>query len=159
MNKIINTYFTVIVLLISTLSIAQKETINWLSFEQLEAKFIKTPKKVVIHFYANWCVYCKKMEQDVYTKPEIIKVINNNFYAVKFNAESTDTINFGGQTFKNLNIGKQRSPNHQIAEYLASQKDKGIVLPATVIFDESFEIKKRFFTYLAPKLLHNILTH
>ena len=152
-------YLIIVLVFTSTSSMAQNDTVNWLSFEELESEFVKEPKKVIIHFYADWCVYCKKMEEDVYTKPEVVKTIEDDYYAVKFNVESTDIISFGGREFKNLNVGRQRNPNHQIAEYLANQKEKGIVLPATVILNEKFEINQRFFTYLSPKSLLKILKY
>ena len=116
LSRNISLYLIIALGFISTFSMAQNDTINWLSFEELETEFIKEPKKVIIHFYADWCVYCKKMEEDVYTKSEVTKAIKENYYAVKFNAESTDSISFGGKMFKNLNIGKKRNPNHQIAD-------------------------------------------
>lgn len=49
-------------LCLSLLTLAQKQTVTWLSFEELETALINEPKKVMMHFYADWCVYCKKME-------------------------------------------------------------------------------------------------
>ena len=97
----------IIVLGLSFLSLKPKPEVDWLSFEALETALIKKQKKVIIHFYADWCVYCKKMEDAVYTKPAIAEAINADYYAVKFNVESTDTIQFGGKTFVNLNTGKK----------------------------------------------------
>jgi thiol:disulfide interchange protein len=51
-----------IIVLVFTMSLgfAQKKELTWLSFEELEQALIVQPKKVMIHFYADWCVYCKK---------------------------------------------------------------------------------------------------
>ncbi len=70
----------VITLLISAtvLSVTSKPKVNWLSFEALEISLLKAPKKVVIYFYADWCVYCKKMDAAVYKKPEIIAKLNKD---------------------------------------------------------------------------------
>jgi thiol:disulfide interchange protein len=137
----------------STLASAQKQAVNWLSFEELEQALRTEPKKVMIHFYADWCVYCKKMEQVVYTKPDIEAELSANYYAVKFNVESQDTIQFGGKKFLNLNVGKKRAAYHQIAELLAGQDKQELTLPAVVFLDEAFNIEKRLFRYIAPKEL------
>jgi len=137
----------------STLASAQKQAVNWLSFEELEQALVTEPKKVIIHFYADWCVYCKKMEKVVYTKPKIEAELSANYYAVKFNVESKDTIQFGGKKFLNLNVGKKRAAYHQIAELLAGQDEKELTLPAVVFLDETFTIEKRLFRYIAPKEL------
>lgn len=143
----------ILVFCFSMLSFAQKQTVNWLTFEELEQALLIRPKKVMIHFYADWCVYCKKMDQVVYTKPKIEAELSANYYAVKFNVESQDTIQFGGKKFLNLNVGKKRAAYHQIAELLAGQDEQELTLPAVVFLDKAFAIEKRLFRYIAPKEL------
>ena len=63
----------ILFILFSSRLAAQEKDINWLSFEELETELIKEPKKVIVEFYADWCVYCKKMEQSVFSKSEIKK--------------------------------------------------------------------------------------
>lgn len=144
-------------LCLSLLTLAQKQTVTWLSFEELETALINEPKKVMMHFYADWCVYCKKMEQDVYTKPAIATVLSEDYYAVKFNVESTDTIQFGGKKFLNLNVGKKRVAYHEIAELLAGRVTQDLTLPAVIFMDDKFNIKKRLFRYIPPKELISLL--
>lgn len=139
------------------LSFIPKAKVDWLTFETLEVALNKEPKKVIVHFYADWCAFCKKMEQSVYTKPEIIDIIASEYYVVKFNVESKDSIQFGGQTFVNLNVGKRRNAFHQIPELLAGRKGRQLELPATVILDEDFNIKQRFYRYIPPKEMLAIL--
>ncbi|WP_339622823.1 thioredoxin family protein [uncultured Winogradskyella sp.] len=155
--KYLKLHMATLLLCFSTFVIAQKQTVEWLSFEALEQALLTQPKKVMIHFYADWCVYCKKMEQDVYTKPAIAAQLSTNYYAVKFNVESTDTVAFGGKKFLNLNIGKSRTAYHQIAELLARSATKDILLPAVVFLDEEINIEKRLFRYIAPKELLGLL--
>lgn len=140
------------------LSFIPKAKVDWLSFEKLEVALNEEPKKVIVHFYADWCVFCKKMEETVYTKPEIVDAINTEYYAVKFNVETKDTIRFGGQSFVNLNIGKKRTAFHQIPELLAGRKDQQLELPATVILDKDFNIEQRIYRYIPPKEMLSILT-
>ena len=144
-------------LFFSVLVSAQNQAIDWLTFEALEEVLTEEPKKVIIHFYADWCVYCKKMEQDVYTKSAIEDAIARDYYAVKFNVEYTESIQFGGKRFLNLNTGKKRNAYHQIAEILAGQEDKELTLPAVVILDEEFNIEKRVFRYIPPQELLKLL--
>ncbi len=150
-------YITISLLGLLFLGFVPKEKVNWLSFENLELALKEEPKKVIIHFYADWCVYCKKMEQAVYTKPDIVDALKSEYYTVKFNVESTDTIQFGGQSFVNLNIGKKRMAYHQIPELLAGRKDIPLELPATVILDKDFNIEQRYYRYIPPKEMLSIL--
>jgi len=149
--------FFYIVIMISLGCTAQTHNVTWLTFEELEEALIKQPKKVLIHFYADWCVYCKKMEQDVYTKDAIKEVLNNKYYVVKFNVESEEEVNFGGERFINKNIGKRRQAYHEIAELLATREQRSITLPAVIVINDNFEIEKRMFQYVPPKELLTIL--
>lgn len=144
-------------MLITTKVCAQNEKINWISFNQLEVSLKTKPKKVFIFFYADWCEYCKKMEKVAFKNKEVIRSLNSNFYAVKMDAETTDTISFGGEKFTNKQLGKSRNPTHQIPLLIASRKNTAFSLPAIIFLDKEFKIEKRYFEYLSPKKLLSIL--
>ncbi len=146
------------ILFLGTNVFAQREQINWISFEQLDDSLSIKPKKVFISFYADWCSYCKKMDQVVFQNSEIISILNSHYYAVKMNTETRDTIVFEGKKFYNHEAGKRRNPVHEIPLLLASRKKVPFSLPATIILDESFQIKKRYFEYIPPKKMLRILT-
>ena len=135
-----------------------KERINWINFEQLEDSLATRPKKVFISFHADWCAYCKKMDKATFKNPAVVSQLNSNYYAVKMDAESTDTIIFGGQSFSNTEVGKKRNPTHQIPLLLASRADEPFTLPAMLLLDEGFKVKQRYFEYLSPKELERILS-
>lgn len=136
---------------------AQKQQINWLTFEQLEDSLTVKPKKVFINFYADWCAYCKKMDDAAFKNKEVIKLLNSNFYAVKMDAESKDSITFDGKVFTNKEIGKKRNPTHQIPLLLGKRKDKNFTLPLTLLLDKNFNILERNFNYISPKEMIKIL--
>lgn len=136
---------------------AQNKAINWLSFEQLEDSLAVKPKKVFINFYADWCAYCKKMDEAAYKDPRVISILNTDYYAVKMNAEAANDISFDGQLFSNKQFGKKRNPVHEIALLLASREGIPFSLPAIVILDESFTVTKRYFEYLSPKKMQIVL--
>ena len=136
---------------------AQKEQINWISFEQLEDSLNVKPKKILISFYADWCSYCKKMDKVAYQDEKVISMIQNDYYAVKMNAESRDTIVFEGKKFFNEEIGKQRNPIHQIPLLLASRKNYPFSLPVTILLDEKFQVTKRDFRYISARKMVRII--
>ena len=125
---------------------------HWLTFEELEDSLSIHPKKVFIDFYTNWCTYCRKMDKVVFTKPDVINLLNKQYYAVRFNAETESAINFGGQKFINDQIGKSRNPIHQIAQLLAL-RNRQFVPPTLVVLDEDFKVTARYFEYMDSKRL------
>lgn len=143
--------------MVSQNSFAQSnETINWISFQQLNDSLKIKPKKVFVNFYADWCVYCKKMEGTTFTDSNLVKVLNRDFYAVKMNVESRDTIEFGEQIFFNKRV-KRVNPVHEIPLLMASQKGKPFSLPAFVLFDENFIAVSRYFQFLSADELSFII--
>ncbi len=150
-------YLFFLILLFSQVSTAQESEIKWLDFEQLDDSLNVKAKPVLTYFYADWCVYCKKMERNAFKNPEVISLINQEFYAVKMNAESTDSIEFEGQIFINAQAANRRNGIHQIPLLLANRKDRAFSLPATLVLDGNFRIRKRSFEYLTSENMISLL--
>jgi thioredoxin-related protein len=145
-------FVTISLLLCGTLSAQKAESVRWLSFEELEDSLAAKPKKVFIDFYTDWCIYCRKMDQTVFTNSRVIEKLNDQFYAVRFNAETDTAIIFGGRLFINDQIGKTRTPVHQITQLLALREGR-FVAPTLVLLDETFSVTSRYFQYMDSKKL------
>lgn len=59
----------------------------------------KNHKKVLIDFMADWCIYCKKMDKEVFPNPKVHAALNKYFYKVKINVESKDQVTFQGKSY------------------------------------------------------------
>lgn len=84
------------------LSFAAKaqDKIEWMKFEEAIAANAQNPKMLIVDVYTDWCGWCKKMDKETFTDPKVIAHINENFYAVKLNAEDTSrTFDFMGKTY------------------------------------------------------------
>lgn len=73
--------------------------VNWMDFNELQEAYAKEPRPILIDMYTNWCGWCKVMDKKTYTNENVVSYINQHFYAVKFNAESKETISFLGNEY------------------------------------------------------------
>lgn len=110
-----------------------EEDIVWYTWEEAAKLSETAPKKVFIDLYTDWCGWCKKMDKETFKDPEVIKYLNDNFYAVKFNAEQKGAIVFNDKTFEYIKSGRRGV--HQLAYALL---DGRLGYPAFVTLDETF---------------------
>jgi uncharacterized protein YyaL (SSP411 family) len=77
----------------------KKEKINWLNLAELTAAYNKQPKPIIIDVYTSWCGWCKVMDKETYSNDNVANYINQNYYAVKFDAESRDSVEYAGKKY------------------------------------------------------------
>ena len=78
---------------------SESKTINWISFNEAYLKCKKNPRPILIDIYTTWCGPCKLMSAQTFNNPQIAKYINDHYYAVKFDAESKDSVKFDKYVF------------------------------------------------------------
>lgn len=139
----------VVAVLASTLSSAQQ--IQWISLEEAIAAQKSTPKKIFMDVYTDWCGPCKLLDKKTFQNPDVSKYISEHYYAVKFNAEGQEEINFFNQTYTNPSYDpnrKGRNGTHQFTQYLGV---KGY--PTMVFFSENGAPIMPVVGYLKPQQL------
>ena len=71
-----------------------KDKVNWMSFAELQEAYAKDPKPILVDLYTSWCGWCREMDRTTYRNDKVASYINQHYYAVKYNAESTDSVWF-----------------------------------------------------------------
>jgi len=144
---------TLLLTLVYTLSgFAQKAEVEWYTIEEALELNQKAPRKIFIDVYTDWCGWCKKMEANTFTHPTIAKMLNEDYYAVRFDAETTDTISFAGQQF--INEGQRSRSPHQLAVALLQGK---MSYPSIAYLNEDNQLLTAVPGYYTPDKLEPIL--
>lgn len=71
--------------------------LEYLALEEAITKAYENDKKVLIDVYTDWCGYCRRMQHEVYPSKLVQDVIEDYFYYVRIDAESTDMVTFNGE--------------------------------------------------------------
>jgi thioredoxin-related protein len=110
---------------------ASKGGIKWMDFDEAQAKMKVEPKKVFVDIYTTWCGWCKVMDKKTFANKYVIEYMNENFYCIKYNAETKSEIEF---------MGKKYAYNQKYkANDLAIELMKGqLSFPTSIFFDENF---------------------
>ena len=143
MNKLF-----IIISLFFSLSLASQK-VNWLSIEKAQELQKKVPKNIIMDIYTDWCGPCKLMDKNTFQNPDVAQYLNNNFYAVKFNAEGNKKVSFKGREFSNINYNESlkggRNATHDFARYLGISG-----YPTIVFFDKDANPIAPITGYLNP---------
>ncbi len=132
--------------------VVETKGINWMSFEEAVAAQKTNPKKIMIDAYTNWCGPCKMLEKNTFQNTDVAKYVNENYYAVKFNAEGNETINFRDRAYTNPGYDatkpNKRNASHQLAQYFRIQ-----AYPTILFLDETAEVITPLKGYYKPTQL------
>ncbi|HNQ27722.1 MAG TPA: thioredoxin fold domain-containing protein [Aquaticitalea sp.] len=118
---------------------AVSQSIKWVTFEEAVALQKKKPKKIMMDVYTNWCGPCKMLDKNTFQNTDVVNYVNENYYAVKFNAEGNDVVKYKGATYSNPGykpeFANKRNSVHELTSILGVN-----AYPTIVFFDEKGEL-------------------
>ena len=134
------------------LNVAEESPVKWLSFEEAVEKSKTEKRKIFIDVYTDWCGWCKVRDKNTFSEEKIAKILNEQFYPVKFDAEQKEDVVFNGTTFKFVESGK--SGYHQLAAALLNNQ---LSYPTVVFLDEEFRMIQPLAGYQKAPEFHKII--
>ena len=130
---------------------AQESAVKWYSIEEAVALAQKNPRPIFVDTYTDWCGWCKKLDKDTFSHPVIAEILNNKYYAVKFDAEGKEPVVFQGRKFVNDgSLGK----THQLAYALLQGK---LGYPTVVFLTPGSELITPVSGYKTPEQIEPLL--
>ncbi|WP_412986471.1 thioredoxin family protein [Pontimicrobium sp. IMCC45349] len=131
-------------------NITSAQKINWVTFEEALELQKKEPRKIMVDMYTVWCGPCKMLDKNTFQNKDVVKYVNKHYYAVKFNAQGNDEVNYKGRLFTNPNynpaLANRRNSPHQLASYFKVQ-----AYPTIVFLDENAEFLTPVRGYKKPQ--------
>lgn len=134
---------------------SENSPVNWITFDEAYKKCKKNPRPILVDIYTTWCGPCKMMSTQTFNNPEIAKYINDNFYAVKFDAESKDSVKFDKYVFVSTDPSNPKAP-HQFA---ASILDNQLAYPSIVFLSNQIQRLDVIKGFMPPKSFEPVLTY
>ncbi len=128
--------------------------INWKTIAEVEQLMKTEPKKVLVDAYTSWCGWCKRMDKNTFQHPEIAQYVNDNFYAIKFDAETKETINFKGKEFNFVPGG--RKGHNELAKFLLKGR---LSYPTISFLNEELDLINAFPGYKQPSDFDALLNY
>ena len=133
-------------------TVVSAQEINWVTLEEAVELQKKNPKKIMMDVYTSWCGPCKMLDRNTFQNKDVATYVNENYYAVKFNAEGEKTVTFNGKTYSNPNYNpakaKRRNSQHQLAGAFGVR-----AYPTIIFLDEKAELITALPSYKTPQQL------
>ncbi|WP_372745778.1 thioredoxin family protein [Lutibacter sp.] len=131
------------------------QEINWMTLEKAVEAQKTNPKKIFIDAYTVWCGPCKMLDKNTFGNKDVAKYVNENYYAVKFNAEGNETINFKDKIYKNPGFNPKsngRNTAHELSSYFGVR-----AYPTMLFLDENANLLTPITGYQTPRQLEIFL--
>jgi thioredoxin-related protein len=122
---------------------AQKK-VQWMKFEDAYIAAQKKPRKIFVDIYADWCRWCKVLDQTTFSDTGVIRILNEHYYPVKLNSESKEmhTVN-----------NKKLSSSELAASLAMANPNEGLGLPTMVIITENMQMGELIQGFRKPDFL------
>lgn len=132
-------------------------SVNWQAYDKGVAKAKDAKKFVFVQFFATWCGYCRKMDNEVFTDPTVKAALDKDFVTVRVTESSEHKVKFQDQNVTEKQLTQmsqvQGFPTFLIMDsegkaigkipgYISSQDIKGILQYVSSASYKTMDFKK-----------------
>ncbi|MEH6407448.1 MAG: thioredoxin fold domain-containing protein, partial [Leeuwenhoekiella sp.] len=127
------------------------QEIKWMSMNEALTAQKKEPRKIFMDVFTDWCGPCKMLDENTFHNKDVAEYVNENFYAVKFNAEGTEEIKYQDELYANPGHDPDRTGRN--SQHAFAQAMGINAYPSMVFFDEEGNFIQPIPGYLTPEQL------
>ncbi|MEX0680488.1 MAG: thioredoxin fold domain-containing protein [Balneolales bacterium] len=85
----------------------RNDAVVWHTFDEAQQKAAGEPKPLFIFVEADWCLPCKRMKRNVFSRKEISRLLNELYYAVSIDVDSRQKLTFRGTSLSERSFARQ----------------------------------------------------
>jgi thioredoxin-related protein len=135
-------------------------SINWIPLAKAEKLSEKYNKNMLLYFYRDNCDFCMRMKKEVLSDPQVINLVNENFFPVMINGKSKKPIIYNGKKYIN-DVSIEEDPKstwrHNLFFELVAPTNNNHYWPTIVILNGKHEKQRQFPGFQSkPQLLRNL---
>lgn len=129
-------------------------TVNWLSLEEALERNKIEKRKIYVNVHTLWGAHCQKMDAETFANASVAAYLNENYYPVKLDAETTREIRWKDKTYKFKSAGKT-GYNELVQEWMGSRMS----FPGSVFLDEQLNLIQSIPGYRSAEQLLLVLQY
>lgn len=125
------------------------------TFDEIESRVQDEAKPIAIFLYTSWCSFCKNMEVNTLTDPEVISLLNDSFYYIPFDGEYPGNVNLRGNVYSFKPTGRNTG-THELAQAIGSV-DGLLSYPTWILMNPTFELIFQHNAFMSASDLKEVL--
>lgn len=83
------------------------EEINWHRYDEGLKKAREENKHVFIDFTTSWCRWCKVMDKETFSRPDVVELLNDHFVTVMVDGDSKRELDIDGYKITERNLTRK----------------------------------------------------
>lgn len=128
--------------------------VKWLQWDEAIEKSTLEKKKFFIHMYSSDCEWSKHMDETTFQDEEIVQYLNSNFYPIKMDIKSQESIKFNDQVYKSTKEG-----DVTYHELVLAITNGDLTTPAFAFLDEDKKLIQSLQGYKNTESFEKIMTY